>query len=471
VVAVLQSTPSGITANGWTLVTKDSTNDSATISVYTKTADGSHDTGPSYTDGYMRAFAFYDTAGGATPLLAPVSVVRSASYTTGSLSVGSVNMPSPGVLLTAWNNFSSNSSTITLPSGSTVQVAPASNAAWPAGYQAVGASATGTRTASFSVNGYNVGAAIGVYPANTAPNAPTLNAPATNATIDRASTQRFAWTFSDPNPGDSQSKFDLQYRVVNTTTWTTVSSTTPNTFYDFAAGTFAAGDYEWQVRTYDAQGLVGPWSSSGFFTAADAPSGPTITAPVNGATIGGQSFELDWSYPSQDAFQAQLLDGSGAIVTDLGVTNSTTTRAVSFGNIPNNVTRTAQVRVESGGLWSAYSAVTVTISYTPPAAPTLTLTPDDAAGTTTVGVANPTPGAGVPDAAYNDVYCRTAESSPVVDTYRPYSDTGTRIATEQATNTAYVDRNPASSPVVYEYRVVSVATNGTTSDSGWVSTG
>jgi hypothetical protein len=310
---------------------------------------------------------------------------------------------------------------------------------------------------------------------NTPPNAPILSSPANNATIDRGITQRFAWTFSDPDVGDSQSAFDLQYRVVGTTPWTTVSATTPNAFYDFAASTFAAGNYEWQVRTYDSQGVVGPWCSSSFFTAATAPAQPTITAPVNGATVQNTA-TLTWSAPNQTDYQwRRVADNAGSadtstIYQDSGDVVDSTTRSVTLTFDTNNRYEHIQVRIKNAGLWSSWADIRVQVSYTPPTTATFTMAADPTTATRTLTITNPAPGSGVPATSYNDVYVRTAASSTVADTYRPYSATGTRIGTALATNTAFVDRTPAGSPVVYEYRVVSVASNGTASDSGWQAT-
>lgn len=325
-------------------------------------------------------------------------------------------------------------------------------------------------------NGGSLTAAVYSAPLNHAPNAPTLTSPATGATIDRVITQRFAWTFSDPDTGDSQSAFDLQYRIVGGPTWTTVSGTTPNQFYDFAAATFAAGNYEWQVRTYDSAGSVGPWSSSSFFTAASAPPAPTITAPVNGSTV-VQNTAVTWSTPNQSDYQVRrVADNAGAadtstVYSDTGDVVDGITRSLPLVFDTNNRWEHIQVRIKNAGLWSTWADARVQVSYTLPTVATFTMTPDPTTATRTLTITNPAPGGGVPATAYNDVYCRTAASSTVLDTYRPYSATGTRIGTALATNTTWVDRTPAGDPVVYEYRVVSVATNQTTSDSGWQATG
>src|SRR3546814_11310838 len=81
-------------------------------------------------------------------------------------------------------------------------------------------------------------------PNNVAPNAPVLTAPADGSTIDRNITQRFALTASDPDPGDSTSQTYWRHRLTGAASWTEVVKANPNTYYDFPAGTFTAGDYE-----------------------------------------------------------------------------------------------------------------------------------------------------------------------------------------------------------------------------------
>jgi hypothetical protein len=244
---------------------------------------------------------------------------------------------------------------------------------------------------------------------NQAPNAPTNLTPAGGTVIDRTITQRFDWDFSDPDAGDTQSKYDLRYRVVGAGTWTDIlNQSTTNTFHDFAGGTFAAGDYEWQVRTYDAQGTVGPYSSSALFTAASPPTAPTITDPINNQVIGANSYTMLWSASNQASYQVRTVaDNAGApntgtVYTDTGEVVSSTDRARSVAFAVNSRFEHVQVRVKYQGLWSTWASVRVEVSYTPPPTPTFQLI----AGTSTldVDITNPAPGAGEPTVTSNDVY-------------------------------------------------------------------
>jgi hypothetical protein len=206
---------------------------------------------------------------------------------------------------------------------------------------------------------------------NVVPNAPTLAAPIGSVTIDYANVQRFSWVFSDDDIGDSQSKYELQYRVVGAGSWTTVTETTPNNFYDFAAATFTANNYEWQVRTYDALGLVGPWSSSSFFTAATAPSTLSITAPISNATVDALP-TFTWSTPTQTSYQIRRArDSAGVIDTgtlyyDSGEVVDVSTRSVPVVMETSPRWEWIQVRVKLAGIWGSYVSVRVYASYLTP---------------------------------------------------------------------------------------------------------
>lgn len=251
--------------------------------------------------------------------------------------------------------------------------------------------ATGTRTVDAASPLDRWWAAnLNIYEVNVAPNAPTLTTPIGAAVIDRTATQRFDWDFSDPDAGDSQSAYDFRYRI-GAGAWTTVSGTSPNTYHDLAGGTLAAGDYEWQARTTDALGLVGPYSASGFFTAATPPATPSITDPVNGSTISLSTGSVTWSTPSQTSYQVRkVADSAGSpdtatVYYDSGEVVSVVARSQALTYPTNSRWEHIQVRIKSSGLWSAWASVRVQVSYTPPATPVATATAN-APSTGAIGV-------------------------------------------------------------------------------------
>lgn len=301
---------------------------------------------------------------------------------------------------------------------------------------------------------------------NNPPNAPALTGPADSVTIDLTSTNRFSWTFSDPDAGDSQSAFDLRYSSDGGSTWTTVSGTTPNQYVDVASGTFAAGSYEWRVRTYDSRGSVSSWSSSRFFTAATPPAAVTITAPVNGATISTPTVLVQWSTPAQDAYQVRTVadDGAGnadssTIYTDTGTVTVPDARSATVAYATNGITVHTQVRIKKNGLWSSYADVSNPVSYTPPATPTVAVAVVQIGGkdvALSVTATHPAPTGSQPTVAYVDIYRRKVGDA---------SD-GARYATQQAAGGTWTDYRVASGQG-YEYRVLAVGGNGTATYSAW----
>lgn len=306
----------------------------------------------------------------------------------------------------------------------------------------------------------------------TAPNAPAGLTP-NGTTVDNTIAQRLAWSYTNPNTGDIQSQFDLQWRHQGSSdTWNTVSQTTPNSYWDAPGGTFPAEGIEWQVRTYDQGGLVSPWSTLTTFTAA-APTGtPTITAPTSGGTIGLTPSTVSWSAPAQQAYQVRTVadDGTGnpntaVVYTDTGQVTDSVTRSIQVAYATNNIVVHTQVRVEQNSLWSAWADVSDTVSYTPPTTPTLTATPNVAAGVITITPTIPPAGTGQPTTTSIDLWCRTAASSLTVDPQRP-TTVGARIGTGLNPSIAIVDWAPASG-VIYEYQIVANGSNTTTATSAW----
>lgn len=303
---------------------------------------------------------------------------------------------------------------------------------------------------------------FGLLALNYPPNAPTLTSMADGGTVNRGITQRASHLFSDPVPSDSQSKFDLRYRLIGAPTWTTVTQTTPNQFYDFPAGSLAAGDYERQVRTYDSVGVVGPYSTSGFFTAADAPNGPTITDPVNGETIILPTNAFSWSAPDQDAYQVRKVaddtedpgtPDTSTVYYDSGEVIDTTTRTVQLDFPVNGRTEHLQVRVKFDDLWSEWASIVVDVDYSPPPTPLVELSTDIATGSLLVTITNPAPTGEDPAASYNDVYVDDGNGEE-------------RRATAVPPNTSWRYWLPVSGrDYSTAIRVVAVASSGATASS------
>jgi TGF-beta propeptide len=292
---------------------------------------------------------------------------------------------------------------------------------------------------------------------NQAPTAPTGLSPS-GEPKDRASVVRFGWLHNDPNAGDPQSKFDLQWRVQGSPTWNTVTQATTNNYYDMPAGTLPKSTIEWQVRTYDQAGLPSPYSALQVFIAGDKPPTPTITGPVNGSVVPVSKPVVQWSSVDQAAYQVNVLNASGS--TTLWTTGQVNSgnKAVTVGiDLENNTDYRIQTLVRGAeGIWSNAAVSNINVSYTPPALPILTTSTDSEKGTITVQIDNPLPIGTEPTVLYNDLF--RLEPGGLWE----------RIATNIPADGFYTDYTVASGKN-YQYKVVVLGDNETVRESGIIS--
>jgi len=446
--------------SGWTLVQGGGTSGGLEYGVYVRVAGGSEPASYTWTfntsvSNAVAAIATYSGVNNATPV--DVSGVATATGTT--LTAPSVTTAWPNTVVVSLFGVSGGYAP-TIPAGTTSRAAISVAGMVNLRMVDVAQPATGASTAQVATvasgSPSSASVTVALREPNHAPNAPTPNSPATGTTVDLGATNRFGFTPSDPDAGDSQSAFDLQYRL-GTGAWTTVSQTTPNSFWDATGGTFTAGSYEWQVRTYDALGLVGPWSASSFFTAASTPGVPSITAPTSGSTISASSATVTWSTSDQTDYQVRKMDDVAGVAGttvyyDSGDVVDSITRSVSVAFPINNRWEHIQVRVKAAGLWSAWADCRVYVSYTPPMVPSVVAYPDSATASIAVVVTNPVPTGGEPVVSYNDIYV----SSPL--------DPEIRAATLVPPNSMWTWKRPGAVRA-YQIRAVAVGTNGTTCDS------
>ena len=254
---------------------------------------------------------------------------------------------------------------------------------------------------------------------NFAPFAPSLQYPVGGASVDRTATQRFDWTFSDPDPGDTQASYELRYRVLGSSTWTTVTGSTSTTHHDFSAFTFSANTYEWQARVTDNNGAVGPWTTSATFTAT-TPSAdtPTIVEPVAGSSV-GTTATVRWSVSSQTNYQVRTVNDVGGnpgstVYTDTGEVAGASVRGVTVPFAVNGRTEHVQVRVRESGVLSGWASARVVVSHTPPATPTLAITAQAGLAALDVAVTNPPPTGQQPAVTHNEVWVDDGEGDGLV---------------------------------------------------------
>lgn len=289
---------------------------------------------------------------------------------------------------------------------------------------------------------------------NVAPNAPLVS---DVGPIDRAASNRIPWTFSDPDSGDQQSAAEVRY-ASDLTQAAYIDS--PTQYWDAPGGTFPVGDTGLQVRTADQAGVWGPWSATFYVTAADKPGTPTWLSPTNGSTISTETHLGEISVSSLSASEWRSVADNGAGAPDTGVVlygpveeASGNLRDHLFSFPVNGRAEHLQVRIKRDGLWSDWATASVTVSYTRPPVPVVSLTANGLS--LVVQVTNPTPAAGEPAVTHNRVH---------VDDDQAEGET-LRVSALPANGT-WTYLTPRSG-VHYEgrVRVVAVGDNDTTSEA------
>lgn len=332
---------------------------------------------------------------------------------------------------------------------------------------------------SGATSAYDQSNAVFTVQHNQPPNPATWVSPASNATLDRSVAQTLTFQFNDPNAGDVLTKFDYRYRLVGAPTWTstgTITGSTPS--LTLAAGSVPAGTYEFQVLTYDGQGVAATgWSASLQEVFADAPAAPVITTPASGGIVSTATGIAAWTTGAQTDFQVQRVrDNAGAIdvatvYQDTGIVTSTTARDTPLNFETNNRYEWIRIRIRNNGLWSAWSSVRYQVSYTTPANPAMTFTyltasPD----AIQVNITNPTPSGTQPAVSKIELWrrARTDIDGNVITGPDAYANRVANLNPTAGGVTSFIDYTLASG-VQYEYQAVILGVNNTWSYSPWVS--
>lgn len=297
---------------------------------------------------------------------------------------------------------------------------------------------------------------------NRAPNKPVQQTLTDNQTITAEDASRAVWNYSDPD-GDGQTQYELRVRPTSSATWTTHTRTTSETFHDFAASHFTAGDYVWQVRVYDGS-LWSQWSGEEYFTVVPTPDPATITSPTDAAVIDGNSVDVQWSIPlgfAQTKYQVKSYADSGGVpdynevLYDSGVVTSD--QKVHTVPLPvNNRTEHLEVRYQSSdGVWADYSAtVSINVAYVEPPTPTVVVTANSSLGYVTFGITNPAGGVDDPTVEYNLLYRR-----------RQGSTSEWKLIADNITVDGSFDDHTLATKITYEYYVAAMGDNGITANS------
>lgn len=262
---------------------------------------------------------------------------------------------------------------------------------------------------------------------NVAPNAPNALSPS-GVPVNRNESVRLSWKHNDPNSNDKQSKFNLQWRVKGNTAWNVITELVSREYLDFPSGTFPLGEIEWQVQTYDQYNLASPWSVIATFVSADKPPKPVMLSPLNNTVVPVARPTIQWSSSEQTAYKLRLMNDT--LTTELwttGEVNSTNkAHTVGYDLVHGqNYNFVLSVR-NTEGIWSDDVTTFVSVSYTPPATPSINLF--DGGGYITVFIANLEPTGTQPEISHNDLFkridnewVRIANGLPSNGSYRDYA--------------------------------------------------
>lgn len=261
----------------------------------------------------------------------------------------------------------------------------------------------------------------------------------------------------------------MRSRTAGTPTWSTPRDhsylASERAYFDLSAGTFSAGAQEVSFRTSSPDGY-GPWSQTSFFSAVDVPATPAITSA---ASVNATPWTMTWTAAGQDAYQLRrLADAGGApgAVLWTGPTVASTARQGSITHPLSPATEHQQVRVSLNGAWSEWASLQVTVDYTYPAIPTLTVRrnlidepPDWPAGTAlVVTVDNPAGGATV---LSNDVQRQQSRDGKRWTNERGVEFEWDTVASGLAVDGTYIDTSVAHR-MAYRHRAAAFTADAQT---------
>jgi|GEM_PF-1902928 len=310
---------------------------------------------------------------------------------------------------------------------------------------------------------------------NAAPNAPTWTSPEDNSAASTTADLTLDWAFSDPDVGDTQSAYAisrsvdggaLSYWSVAGSAWTTETKNTSTTSALTLSSWGSAGEsHEYKVKTWDAADAVGPYGSA-LTVLASTPATPTLDSPATDATVAVARPTLAWTVSEQTSYQFRLLESDDTLLFTTGKVASAVKAITLQYDLANGATglKFELSTWNDEDLQATDTNTGISVDYTPPATPVLTVTAN-AAGYISVAIADPTPTGSQPTVDSHDIYVRVAAGGRQSG-QRTVNDDGIRISTGAVpTNGTYLDYGAATN-TDFEYRTLAVA-GGSTGFSAW----
>lgn len=178
----------------------------------------------------------------------------------------------------------------------------------------------------------------------------------------------FTWDYIS-SVGGIQKAFDLQWST-DQETWTTISQTTSNEYYDMPADTLPGGNIYWRVQTYNIYDEASGYSDIGAFYSIGAPDTPIIQSVSNVARP-----TITWSAANQQVFQIQILQGED-IIHDSELLPGVSTREYKVPIYMNDGAYIAKVIIKNEyDLFSEWAEAEFTLSIVRPDKPTIVAEP------------------------------------------------------------------------------------------------
>lgn len=277
---------------------------------------------------------------------------------------------------------------------------------------------------------------------------PTPLSPSGGEIKNYEETIRFSWNH---NSILDQKSFELRYKATGASTWTTVQLNFSDEYYDLPPNTLTANEHEWQVRTVNEYNIESPWSLSQIFNTGDISPSPTFTTPLDAGTVEVSDLHVEWDSTDQSQYEFELLDDNDNLIHSEADTS--TAQELTVSNILENG-RSYKLRLrinQPGNVFSSWTEINISVDYTAPALPILTLTPDKETGSIEVDIHNPPPEGTEPTPTHQELFRRrTGEQWVKLANLVP--------------NSTYIDYTPASGKT-YDYRVIVHGDNDTSSTS------
>lgn len=189
------------------------------------------------------------------------------------------------------------------------------------------------------------------------------------AYLDSTKPIKFEWNFVGGTPGETQTKYDLEYSIDGGKTWVIVTETTAIKHYELPGNTFGfTGNIIWRVRTYNNFDEISPYCENNTFNIISSPPIPQII------DISNQSRPtITWTSQDQNAFELQVIKGNEVII-NTGSNASVSDRTYKLLEYLKDGDYKVKIRViNKYNLYSPWAEKTFTISTAKPQAPEITV--------------------------------------------------------------------------------------------------